>query len=1420
MPYLYKYAVDLTAEKSRPVDFTIRSVGDWDQINNPDYQTIEVEPGDWSGVPAITLATSGTAGNRKIIRAQRVSNAVPGIDNHPFYLPSFERTVFPPTTNVNMNCNHLVLSGFQFSSSLTFNPWPRGNAFNNDIIIDRYMFVDQPWAGGGVVYFKYGASGCRRQYAYYENCSVDGEGAALALGSENGGESYTDCHDVCIEVHDHNQLSQWVQQEDNDTNPSDFSGYKLEHCVLHYDPAKRTDKNGNTVGASGAYSPFECGYLEAKGAATNASNRAVVIDGLLVGGRNCNDEGPNQSQISGLKHPAGNLDKYSALSNLTIDGLTVVDSNFFAQYYYGSSPNLSFKNVTGFQCGVFAEDNSASHLNDSPKLVELRNLDGTCEVIDTRLIDSVSSGVNIALHESGYTDTRNVEGTSASLSGNDRVVYDLPISNPTHTITIPKGDSLERQTDTGSLDFPININNGAQSFELGRPINNIGRHGGTVQNTLIGGGWIGFSPPGAKTVNGSRVGTTRQDKLDSILDFANTIKDKPGASGMLVYGRWKDYEDGLGDYDTELMNGLAAVIAALKSGGKQFGFALDFKKFYANAASESPVPSYIFGSGYGVSWSTSATQQVATAAVWRPAVRDRVMALINELTGRYGADIHLITVGETSISSVESDFNFSAWNSTFRHFMSEIQALIPHGAFLAEINFFGNNNSDIINLINYAISIGAVCISLPDWLSSRASWTSRQDPRYHYNIATYDIIRDNFRKKIRFFPHWQSWDAELTENWNDFEQSLALLADVDGFGMIATHDFTSRVQEHVTGSIYYSGNYRNDIVWPTFAGANFSDYFYQDAIEASEYNSGDGGVSSGINPQHIDYSFLGSVATFTPRASAVAGTSENFTIEFADAIGTDESATATYSGTTQNTDGDGTPTLAAYWPLKPGVDNITNDTLNGSYWQINQTHVPGYSGDGVARAAGDQRVTAGQTGSMKFDVTHIPAGSRKIWAHTAGFNVNQDSFFLRVQVDGSWGPWETVYIPVDKHGSLYWRELATEIDSRADLIEMATRENETVVNLLMISGASEIPTGKDGFIPLVVTNNPPVAAADSYSVRVNTTVQFDVTANDTDIDGDAVELLDIYEQPQLGSAQIVSGRIEYSAPANAGDDTLAYRISDQPGSLVIGYVSIVVEPDEQLPPDVVAPDIERVRISDGSDSIEIDLSKYAFDKNGREVRYGYDNSNVPSVGSVDLESATSGLLTWNGITNAEAIETVGYQVWTADGESAVFSGTITLKSIEPTDLPDDYNPGSDVKVDWHGQDADASMDGFDLSGESGLRTAVILSLFADRRAERDDQVDDGDERGWWADVFGDRVIGSRLWLLDREKDLPEIVNKAYDYAHEALDWLQEDGIAKAVEVDVTSENPEHLEINVRIIRPDDELLSMKFQRRWESEAER
>ena len=94
-----------------------------------------------------------------------------------------------------------------------------------------------------------------------------------------------------------------------------------------------------------------------------------------------------------------------------------------------------------------------------------------------------------------------------------------------------------------------------------------------------------------------------------------------------------------------------------------------------------------------------------------------------------------------------------------------------------------------------------------------------------------------------------------------------------------------------------------------------------------------------------------------------------------------------------------------------------------------------------------------------------------------------------------------------------------------------------------------------------------------------------------------------------------------------------------------------------------------------------------------------------------------------------------------------------------------------------------------------------------------------DRRGWWADAYpaiAEDRIGSRLWLLSREKQLPSVLARAREYAEEALAWMVEDGVAEAVEVEASWVRSGLLGLLIRIVRPSAPAVEYKFDYLWEA----
>lgn len=136
---------------------------------------------------------------------------------------------------------------------------------------------------------------------------------------------------------------------------------------------------------------------------------------------------------------------------------------------------------------------------------------------------------------------------------------------------------------------------------------------------------------------------------------------------------------------------------------------------------------------------------------------------------------------------------------------------------------------------------------------------------------------------------------------------------------------------------------------------------------------------------------------------------------------------------------------------------------------------------------------------------------------------------------------------------------------------------------------------------------------------------------------------------------------------------------------------------------------------------------------------------------------------------------------------------------------------TDIAILWSNDSfsGDLALDDGRLATDDGLRTAMIISLFTDARARPDDVLPDpgGDPRGWWGNAFpadaGDAFeLGSRLWLLEREKLTPRTVERARGYAADALAWLKLRGVVSSLTVTAARIGDQTLVISVAVERPE------------------
>lgn len=152
---------------------------------------------------------------------------------------------------------------------------------------------------------------------------------------------------------------------------------------------------------------------------------------------------------------------------------------------------------------------------------------------------------------------------------------------------------------------------------------------------------------------------------------------------------------------------------------------------------------------------------------------------------------------------------------------------------------------------------------------------------------------------------------------------------------------------------------------------------------------------------------------------------------------------------------------------------------------------------------------------------------------------------------------------------------------------------------------------------------------------------------------------------------------------------------------------------------------------------------------------------------------------------------------------------------------------SDIATVWRGAEGQWQVSGPSLLTETGLYSAVLISLFTDRLATPGDELPDrdlGGRRGWWADAYAEvagDLIGSRLWLLARQKVMPRTLRLAEEYARDALQWLMDDGIARRVDVtaELLSGRPmnDGMALTVTVTRSAEPVARYRFETFWKGD---
>lgn len=134
------------------------------------------------------------------------------------------------------------------------------------------------------------------------------------------------------------------------------------------------------------------------------------------------------------------------------------------------------------------------------------------------------------------------------------------------------------------------------------------------------------------------------------------------------------------------------------------------------------------------------------------------------------------------------------------------------------------------------------------------------------------------------------------------------------------------------------------------------------------------------------------------------------------------------------------------------------------------------------------------------------------------------------------------------------------------------------------------------------------------------------------------------------------------------------------------------------------------------------------------------------------------------------------------------------------------------------------LKGATLDDTNEIVTAVAVALFTHRTARIDDALPDPrdtDRRGVWSDheaqeIHGGWPVGSRLWLLSREKQTERTRQRAETYIEEAMQPFVDIELIDGFDLTVEWFEPEKLGAEIVLHRGPKGSIAVRFERLWDN----
>lgn len=235
-------------------------------------------------------------------------------------------------------------------------------------------------------------------------------------------------------------------------------------------------------------------------------------------------------------------------------------------------------------------------------------------------------------------------------------------------------------------------------------------------------------------------------------------------------------------------------------------------------------------------------------------------------------------------------------------------------------------------------------------------------------------------------------------------------------------------------------------------------------------------------------------------------------------------------------------------------------------------------------------------------------------------------------------------------------------------------------------------------VTVAPVNDDPVAAPDSINTDIVTAVTINVLINDTDADGDTLQLAS-FTQPAMGTVGCAANGDCTYTPAGDGTDSFSYEVDDGNGGVASASVDVTVV--GLNPPPVAGTDFATTT---ENTPVVIDVLANDTDEGGDALTVIAFTQ--PGNGSVTCESP---LCTYTPATGFTGTDTFDYTVQDTNGDTGVATVTVVVTATnEPPVAVDDSATTVDVvHIDVLANDSDPDGDPLAILSHTGAETGQV-----------------------------------------------------------------------------------------------------------------